>query len=262
MKAGFIQFAPQFGDADKTIQHLENLFIKATSADIIVLPELANSGYNFDSKAQAFQYSEKIEKSRFVEFLITKAKQLNTNIITGFNERADGEIFNTALLICPEGIKGKYRKMHLFMNEKDFFSKGDLGFPVFDIGICRLGILVCFDYIFSEAWRILGLKGADLVCHPANLVTPYAQKVIPSQSLINRFYIITADRIGTENELTFTGQSIISDPEGDILYQASVNSEEVKILALDVNLARNKMITPRNHVFDDRLPEQYKELGC
>ena len=148
------------------------------------------------------------------------------------------------------------------MNEKSFFKPGDAGLPVYDMGIARMGMQICFDYIFPETWRILGLKGADIVCHPSNLVTPYAHKVLPAQALMNRFFIITANRIGTERDITFSGKSVISDPEGDVIIEAPSDVESVNVIELDLDKARNKMVTAKNHVFKDRLPEHYKDLGC
>ena len=105
--------------------------------------------------------------------------------------RDGNELFNTALFFSPEGDIGRYRKIHLFMNEKDIFTRGNLGLPVFKIESYLLGMLICFDYLFPELWRIMGLKGADIIAHPSNLVTYKAYKVVPAQSVINRFFIST-----------------------------------------------------------------------
>jgi len=261
IKAGFMQFQPQLCDPDLNMSRIEHLIRHAVDADLIVLPELANSGYNFESREQALSVAEEAEKSLYIEFLISISKKYNLFIVSGFNELENNKLFNSAILVGNEGLLGKYRKMHLFMNEWDIFEKGNLGLPVFDIVKCRIGMLVCFDWIFPEAWRILALKGAEVICHPSNLVLPYAQQAVPVQGLINRTFNITANRIGTERGLTFTGQSIIADPEGKILIKASSDKEEVSIAKLDLTLARNKMITPRNHLFKDRLPSEYSLLS-
>jgi len=181
--------------------------------------------------------------------------------VSGFNERDNGVLYNSAILIGPRGYVGKYRKMHLFMNEKDYFKPGNVGLPVFDIRLCTIGMLVCFDWIFPEVWRILALKGAEIVCHPSNLVLPgLAQKGVPIHALTNRVYIVTANRIGTEGDLSFTGLSMIANPKGDILAQASQKREEVRIQDIDIAMARDKMITNRNHLFSDRRPEEYSLL--
>jgi predicted amidohydrolase len=148
------------------------------------------------------------------------------------------------------------------MNEKDFFEPGDVGLPVYDIGPCRIGMLVCFDWIFPEAWRVLALKGADIICHPANLVLPgLAQQAVPVHALTNRLYVVTANRIGSEGELTFTGMSTIADPKGQVLVQASRTREEVSKIEIDVSLARVKDITSRNNILADRRPEEYQLLA-
>jgi beta-ureidopropionase len=137
-----------------------------------------------------------------------------------------------------------------------------LGLPVFDIGPGRIGMLVCFDWIFPEAWRVLALRGADIICHPSNLVLPgLAQRAVPIHALTNRFYVVTANRIGSEGELRFTGMSTIADPKGQVLAQASRTREEVGRMEIDVSLARTKNITSRNNILADRRPEQYALLA-
>jgi predicted amidohydrolase len=122
-------------------------------------------------------------------------------------------------------------------------------------------MLVCFDWMFPEVWRILAIKGADVICHPSNLVLPgLCQRAIPIHSLTNRIYTITANRIGTEDDFTFTGLSTISNPNGEVLYQASEDKEEVKIVDINISLARDKKITPMNDIIKDRRPSEYKEL--
>ncbi len=262
LKIGFLQFSPMLGDVQATIQSIERLLSGCDEADILVLPELCNSGYNFTSYKQAWDASEHIEGGPFIEFLIAKCKSLNTHIVTGLNER-DGELlYNSAVLIGPNGHIGAYRKLHLFLNERDFFQPGNAGLPVFDIGTCKLGMLVCFDWIFPEVWRILALKGADIICHPSNLVLPgFAQRAIPIHALTNRVYVVTANRIGAEGDLRFTGTSTIANPRGDILAQASQAKEELVVQEIDIAVARDKMITPRNHLLTDRRPEQYTLLS-
>ena len=123
-------------------------------------------------------------------------------------------------------------------------------------------MLVCFDWIFPEAWRVLALKGADIICHPANLVLPgLAQRAVPIHALTNRFYVVTANRIGSERELTFTGMSTIADPKGQVLAQAPRAGEEVSRIEVDVSLARAKDITSRNNILADRRPGQYSLLA-
>ena len=211
IKAGFIQFSPVLGDQETNIKKIKSLMPMAQDADLIVLPELANSGYNFVSKDHAFENAEETINSRFIDFLIGEARKYDLHIVAGFNERENNNLYNSSALVSPEGLLGRYRKIHLFLNEKEIFTIGNLGLPVFDIGFCKIGILICFDWIFPEVWRILAMKGADIICHPSNLVLPYAQQAVPVHGMINRTFNITANRYGTERDVTFSGKSIISD---------------------------------------------------
>ena len=261
MKIGFMQFAPALGDPQATMDRIDKLSERCAGIDLLVLPELCNSGYNFESQEQAWMTSEEIGNGPFLRFLESLCRRLGCYIVSGLNEQQGFHLYNSAVLVGPEGYVGRYRKLHLFMNEKDFFEPGDLGLPVFDIGQCKIGMLVCFDWIFPEAWRVLALKGADIICHPANLVLPgLAQRAVPIHALTNRYYVVTANRIGSEGELTFTGMSTIADPKGQVLTQASPVGEEVSRTEIDVNLARTKEITARNNILTDRRPEHYAIL--
>ena len=258
MKVGFIQFAPVLGDVQATIQSLDRLIPLCANADLLVLPELCNSGYNFESAQQAWATSEEIGRSVFVQYLASVCQRYNLHIVSGLNERAGERLYNSSVLVGPGGCLGRYRKLHLFLNEKDFFEPGDAGLPVFDIGFCRVGMLVCFDWLFPEVWRILALKGADIICHPSNLVLPgLAQQAIPIHALTNRVYVVTGNRVGAEKDLLFTGLSTIADPQGAILYQASSEEEVAWLVDVDIERARDKEITSRNNVIADRRPEEY-----
>jgi len=257
MKIAAIQFAPVFGNLKSTIKKLKPLLKKAKEADIVVLPELANSGYNFGSLEEARSLSESSDNSVFVDFLKVQCEIYGFKIATGFSEIDGNQLYNSSLLIDKTGVIGKYRKLHLFMNEKKFFSPGNLALPIFEVDNVKIGMLVCFDWMFPEVWRKLALKGADVILHPSNLVLPYAQSVIPSYALVNRTYILTSNRIGSEKELTFTGQSIIVNPKGEVLARAG-KGEEIIMLDIDPELSRNKMITPLNDAFKDRRTDIYE----
>ena len=261
MQVGYVQFAPVLGDIDQNIGTLDSMVTRSEGAELLVLPELCSTGYRFESREQAFELSESVTDSRFVRFLVTLCAKRSLHIVAGFNERDGERLYNTAVLVGPEGVAGKYRKIHLFLDEKDIFEPGNLGLPVFDIGPCKLGLLICFDWMFPEVWRILGLKGADIICHPSNLIIPgLCQKALPVHAVCNRVFVVTANRIGTERGLTFTGLSTIADPKSNILLQASPDHEEVGLAEIDISLARDKQATPRNHVFKDRRPQEYREL--
>ena len=257
-KLAVIQFEPSLGNPDETITRLRPLLEQAAGADLVVMPELANSGYNFRDVDQAFDLSENPEKSAFVDFLVSQCAQFDFSVTTGFNERSGDQIYNSALLVDGNGIKGKYRKIQLFMNEKDSFRPGDLKPEIFDVKGVKVGMLVCFDWVFPELWGSLARKGADIICHPSNLVLlGKAQKAIPVWAMVNKIFIATANRTGTEGKLTFTGNSLIAGPSGQVLASASQGHTEVISADCNISAARDKMMTPRNHIFNDRRPEYY-----
>jgi predicted amidohydrolase len=259
---GYIQFAPVLGDLEATLGVLESLMEKARRADLLVLPELCNSGYHFRSKKEASASAEVVGDGPFSRFLEAKCREYNTHIVSGMNERSGSRLYNASILVGPGGILGTYRKLHLFKDEKDFFTPGDLGLPVFRVGPTGIGMLVCFDWIFPEAWRVLALKGADIICHPSNLVLPgLAQRAVPVHAMINRVFIITANRIGAEGELTFTGGSLVSDPAGEVLVEGPPKGEHVGVVSVNPGQARDKKVTERNDIFEDRRPEDYVLLG-
>jgi predicted amidohydrolase len=254
-----IQFAPAFGNVNETISHLEPLLAQAKGADLVVLPELANSGYNFKDFEEAYAFSEIPEKSTFIDFLIAQSEKHGFSVVTGFNERSGNQIYNSSLLLNNSGVIGKYRKIQLFMNEKDYFQPGDQKPQIYDLNGVKIGMLICFDWMFPELWNGLAQKGADVICHPSNLVLPgKAQKAIPVWAMINRVFVATANRIGTERNLTFTGLSLIASPQGEVLAQGSQAEAQVLGAECEIGLARDKMITPKNHVFQDRRPELYQ----
>lgn len=259
MKIGYVQYAPVFGDNEANMARIETLLTGCSDADLLVLPELANTGYRFGSRQEALALSQ-ADDGEFVQFLIAQCVRHDCHMVAGFNECEGDLLYNSSMLVGPEGVVGKFRKLHLFMDEKDIFEPGDLGLSVFDIGICKVGMLVCFDWVFPEVWRILALKGADIICHPSNLVLPYAQQAVPVHAMVSRIFAITCNRTGTEKDLTFTGQSIIANPKGEVLSRANTDEDFVSIVDVDIMAARDKSITARNDVFTDRRPDVYAEL--
>jgi len=258
IKLAYIQSSPVLNDPEQNIKHSDLLLNQAETADIVVLPELANSGYNFIDREEARQTAENINDGAFCRFLSQKAKANNQIIISGVNEQEGNKLYNSAVLFDREGrLQGHYRKLHLFMNEKQIFDPGDLGLPVFEVEGIKIGIQICFDWTFPESWRILALKGAMIIAHPANLVLPYSQQVTPAYAVTNRMYIITANRVGKEREMTFTGNSIITDPDGQIVAKADSQNTCIREIDADINKTQ-KNITTKNHIFEDRRTDVYE----
>lgn len=254
-----VQFCPVLNNPDANIRLLDPL-ITACNARIIVLPELASSGYAFADRAEATASAETVADSRFIRFLTSMAHQKECYIVSGFNEMEGDRLYNSAVLVGPSGLVGKYRKLHLFWKEADIFEPGDCGVPVFEVAGMKLGMLVCFDWMFPEVWRIMALKGADLVAHPSNLVLPYCQQAVAVHALCNRYYVATANRTGLERGLSFTGRSVIVSPLGQTLVTGPGQDPFVGMARLDLAQTRDKNITPRNTLAGSRRPECYTQL--
>ncbi len=264
MKVGFYQNSPIFGQVETNIeQTLQDL--SPAKADIMVLPELFNTGYQFVSRKELEDLAEEIPTGKTCQAMMTLAREQNMFLVFGLAEKDESRFYNSAAVIGPEGLVGSYRKTHLFSEEKDVFDPGDTGFKVFDLGRAKIGVMICFDWWLPESARVLALLGADIICHPANLVLPHCQEAMLIRSLENGVFTISANRVGTESRgdkepLTFTGKSQIVDNTGEVLSRLGEKETGVGIAEIDPSQARDKNITVRNDRFRDRRPEFYGVL--
>ncbi len=262
MKVGFIQNNPVFGAKESNLARIVSVLAEA-SADLFVLPELFATGYQFKDRAEAFDLAETVPDGTTCTTLVSLAKNLNAHIVGGFAERDGDKVYNSALLASPKGLVATYRKAHLFDREKEVFDPGDSPLQVHDIGIARIGIMICFDWRFPETARTLALQGADLIAHPANLVLKHCPEAMITRCLENQIYVVTADRVGREERidgetLDFIGQSQVVDPHGHVLYRASRDQEEIQVVSIDLDKARDKFLNARNHLFEDRREDLYR----
>ncbi len=259
--AGIVQFAPQFGDPDANLRRLRELVLGTEPADLLVAPELALTGYLFRNRDELMSLAQQPGGDE-EQALCELAADVGCHLAVGVAERVGDDIFNGALLCGPDGVVGRYHKTHLFAEEKDLFAPGETGFPVWDVGGVKVGLMVCFDWIFPEAARSLALNGADVIAHPCNLVLPHCQRVMPARCLENRVFAVTANRHGGERRgvrsLRFTGGSVIVGPGGRVMHTAPVDEDQVAVVEMHTGAARDKFITPRNHVLMDRRPDQYE----
>ncbi len=264
MKVGVFQFAPVFGQVQENIRKAREA-ISQLEADLVVLPELFNTGYQFVTKEEARALAEAVPDGFTTRSLAETARQKRLFIVAGLAERAGERVYNSAVVVGPQGFVGVYRKAHLFYEEKLWFDPGDGEFPVFDIGPTKIGLMICFDWIFPEVARILALKGAQILCQPANLVLPYCQGAMVTRAIENRVFTITANRVGSEHrkvdeELRFTGMSQVVDPKGQVLFRLGETEETTRVVEIDPARALDKRVNVHNHVFDDRRTDLYARL--
>jgi predicted amidohydrolase len=260
VRVGFMQYRVKFGDPEYNRKRARAL-VKGESFDLLVLPELCFSGYFMPSREEAFRLSSEFDNGPDFDFIHELAERHHAVIVFGFPERAGDKVYNSAAAILPGGSGYRYRKVHLFNLEKFWFDPGDLGFSVFEFNGARIGMMICFDWLFPEAARSLTLKGADIICHPSNLVLHYCQDAMVTRALENGVFIITCNRIGKdkvdEDEISFTGRSQITAPHGEVLRKALADREEVQFVDVDFINARDKSFTPNNDRIADRRPESY-----
>lgn len=257
-----IQFNPLLLDLNgnrKKVTRLIRTCLSSYNSKLIVLPELAFSGYNFENIEQVEQTAEVIPHSESCALLEDFAIKDQVYIVAGINEREGTDFYNAAVVFGPTGYIKTYRKIQLYAREKEFFKPGNLPLQIFNIGDYRIGIMICFDWFFPEIPRSLALMGADVICHSMNAVIPDGAYLGDTyHARWNRVFIILANRIGSERSLEFIGRSVIIDPTGRLLAQASPDQEEIIQRSIDPSLARNKQLNSFNHVIDDRRTQMYK----
>jgi predicted amidohydrolase len=260
-KVGFVQFQVEFGNPAANLAAIGRLVRAVPGTDLLVIPELATTGYDFRDRAEAASFAEEYGQGQTSECLQRLSRETGTSLVMGYVERSGNHIFNSAMVVTPGGMAGNYRKVHLYSRENEIFDKGDAPFQVFDTPVGRIGVMICFDWIFPEAARSLAMKGAQIIAHPSNLVLPWCQRAMFARSVENRVFSITANRTGTEEragrKLEFTGGSQVLDPAGSLL--ASADSTQQLAVVADINptSADDKQLNPYNNLHGDRRPEFY-----
>jgi predicted amidohydrolase len=261
MRVGYFQFDPSFGEVAHNLDRV-TARLDQVEADLIVLPELFATGYQFVSQEEVLRLAESVPSGATTKRLADIAARRGMTIVAGLPERAGGGCFNSAVVVGPKGFIGCYRKTHLFFEETLFFTPGDSGFHVWDIGLAKVGVMICFDWFYPEAARTLALQGADIIAHPSNLVLPHCPDSMVTRCLENRIFSVTANRTGSEarggkDRLTFIGMSEVVGPRGRILHRAPREIEDLTIVEIDPTEARTKTLNSYNDLLRDRRPTLY-----
>jgi predicted amidohydrolase len=251
MNVSFVQINSDLFDVEGNVDKAFRLFGRKKT-NLLVLPELFNTGYNFRTRSELAKVAETIPQGPTSQAIKDFSKRNSTEVVAGVAERKGQSFYNSAIVVKDGRYLGTYRKVHLFYNEKRFFKPGS-EFKVFG----GVGVMICFDWFFPESARSLMLKGAEVIAHPSNLVLPHCPDSMKTRALENHVYVVTADRVGVERGLRFIGQSQIVSPRGRVLYRASPRKEECVIRTIDLSLARDKAVTPKNNLLKDRMPRAY-----
>jgi len=261
---GFAQFEPRIGEVMYNLAQVRRLAMQAPQADLLIFPELATSGYELIDKDEVRAVAEPARGGPTFETLHDLAIANKSSYVIGYPELDGDALFNSCMLVNPDGSSANYRKIHLFSREKELFSPGNLPPSVQKTAAGLVGMMICFDWIFPETARLLALQGAQIIAHPSNLVLQWCQRAMFARSVENRIFTITANRIGSEERvgrrLTFTGASQVTSPTGETLVQAPEAAELVGTAVIDPDDADRKWVTELNHLFEDRHPEYYTGL--
>ena len=260
-----VQFTPRFGEKEDNLARMTAM-VSDIDADVIVYPELATTGYLFESPGELASLAEEAAGCSF-RLLQDLADEKNAVVAAGFAEKDASSFYNSCMLVIPGKAEPViYRKTHLFYKEILIFEPGDTGFFVVPIPSkdVTIGPMVCYDWRFPESARILALQGADLLVCPSNLVTEAWQVVMPARALENKVYLAVANRAGHEKrgdeEMVFKGMSAIYDYNGQAIETAGQIEDEVLLTAIVPEQTRDKSFNSINNVFSDRKPHHYSSL--
>ncbi|WP_339530294.1 MULTISPECIES: nitrilase family protein [unclassified Pseudomonas] len=263
------QLAPHIGDADYNRALTERAIRSAASLDaqVVVLPELIQSGYAFFDQDEAYRVSETLDGPT-LRLWKNLAHELGIVIVAGFCERLNApHVANSAALVEPTGRLTVYRKAHLWDREKLIFTPGDAPPPVVDTAVGRIAVMICYDLELPEWVRLPALAQADLLCVPVNWPDgprPAGERPaeivrVQANAAVNRMFIAACDRYGEERGVNWVGGSVIVDADGYPLAGAASRPEEQQLVAdLPLAQARDKSISGHNHVHQDRRPRLYE----
>jgi len=264
------QMAPVVGRPRENQRAAADAIAAAVSAGarLVVLPELATSGYVFRSPEEVRSAALTRGSPVFEQWraLVSPADAV---VIGGFPEAApDGAFFNSAAVVGRQGLLAVYRKTHLWGDEKRWFRPGGDEPPVVTTPWGRVGVLVCYDLEFPELVRSLAIRGAEVVAVPTNWpLAPRPKGERPPEIInamaaarLSRVFIACSDRVGTERGVEWTGGSCVVDCDGWVLAERAERDAGLIHADIDIGRARDKSLTDRNDVLGDRRPELYGVL--
>jgi N-carbamoylputrescine amidase len=219
-----------------------------------------------------YDFTEPVPGGPTIQLMQDVARRHRLALIVPIYEREmDGVYYNTAAVIGADGsFLGKYRKTHIphvapGFWEKFYFRPGNLGYPVFDLGVARIGVYICYDRHFPEGARALGLNGAEIVFNPSATVAGLSEHLWkleqPAHAVANGYFVGAINRVGYEapwNIGEFYGSSYFCDPRGRIVAEASRDKDEVLTADLDLDMIAEVRKTWQ--FFRDRRPELYESL--
>src|SRR6516164_10845481 len=264
------QLAPVFGDPVANRELAAGAVTRAAErgASVVVLPELVSSGYVFRSRDEAAASAETADGPTVTGWARLAAEH-QIVIVGGFCETAGGELYNSAALVDSGGLRCVYRKAHLWDEESLWFTPGGAAPPVVATRFGQIAVMICYDLEFPEWVRLPALAGAQLLCAPTNwpaFPRPDGERPaeivrVQADAAVNRMFIAACDRTGAERGVDWVAGSVIVDPDGWPLAEATGADGPVTITAeCRLASALDKATGPRNDVHADRRPGLYRRV--
>ncbi len=259
------------GDKDSMIEKHIDYARKAADqgAQVMCFQELFYGPYFCQvQRPEFFTYTEPIPDGPTTEKMQKLAQELNMVLVVPMYEQAGvGVYYNTAAVIDSDGTyKGKYRKTHIPQLpgfwEKFYFRPGNLGYPVFDTSVGKIGVYICHDRHFPEGARALGLNGAEIVFIPSATSRGLSQHLWrieqTSHAIFNTYFVGTINRVGIEEygDDDFYGESYFCDPKGQFIGELGSDREE-ELIVRDMNLDMIQEVRDTWHFYFNRRPDQY-----
>ena len=286
VKVSLVQFASESLQRERNAERMKRFAEEeaAAGAELIVFPELSNLGYirpvavgdaveaadggSFQEFARRYYEAAEPLPGPTTETLGSVARRTGTYIMLGMAHHPSvvpHSLFNSAVLIGPNGVVGWQAKVHIPLNEKHFFYPGNTA-QVYPTELGHLGMMVCYDAYFPELCRVLALRGAEILC--SVFVGPSISGLVEEErcrllayvrSRENRAFFLACNRAGTEGKYNLVGHSAVASPAGKILAFCETDQEAVlraTLVAEDLIAARSLM-----PIFRDRRPELYGLLS-
>ena len=270
MKIALIQQHATRNKAENITRGIKAFEEAATNeADLVAFPELAFEFFlpQHPATPEALSFAEPIPGPT-TELFSQKAKEFGVVVILNLFERDNERTYDSSPVIDADGkILGKTRMIHILeapcFHEQGYYTPGNLGAPVFNTKVGRIGIAICYDRHFPEYMRALALKAADLVVVPqAGAVDEWLPGLFEAElqiaSFQNGYFTALVNRVGQEDCVTFAGESFVTNPEGIVVARAP--EREDYILYYDIDFAELKRCPARKHFLVDRRPDIYNAL--
>ena len=281
VKAGLIQASNPLNDESKPVAEIQKAALDKhlpmiddagkQGVQVLCLQEIFNGPYFCPGQDPRWYEAAEPVPGPTVEALIPYARKYGMVLIIPVYEREQaGVYYHTAAVVDADGTYlGKYRKTHIPHTsgfwEKYFFKPGNLGYPVFNTRVGKVGVYICYDRHFPEGARILGLRGAEIVFNPSATVAGLSQYLWkleqPAHAVANGYFMGCSNRVGTEapwNLGKFYGSSYFVDPRGNFLAQGSEDKDELVVADLDLDMIEE--VRRVWQFYRDRRPDAYDDL--